>query len=391
MSEFNSCIENMKPSATIEIMAKAKRMKAVDPEIVDLGGGEPDFDTPKKICDELFKQIKAGYTHYTVGPGLPELRKGIAEKLNKENGCNYLPEGVVVTPGGKFAIYICVRVLLNPGDEVMYLTPGWVSYPSIVEASCGVAVPVDLKTSDNYLITAEMLEEKVSDKTKLLIINYPNNPTGRVLTMEEAQVIRAFMQKHPKVYLLSDEMYERIIFGANVNVSPASFPDIAERVITVNGFSKSVAMTGWRIGYMASNPKIAKYAGTLFSHTISCVSGFTQKAAVVALDCQEEIEEMRKQYEKRRDLFVGGLNKIPGVHCEVPEGAFYAWTRFNIPGMNSTQVCEYILENAKVVGIPGIAYGKEDSCHMRFCFATSDDQLALAVTRIADAMKKLSN
>ena len=385
---FNQYIEAITPSATIEVMAKVKKMRETDPEIIDLGVGEPDFDTPKKICDEMFKQVQAGYTHYTVGTGLPELRSGIAAKLKEENGCSYSPEGIIVTPGGKFSIYLAVRILLNVGDEVMYLTPGWVSYPSIITASGGVPVAVELKAAEQYKITMEQLEEKVSDKTRLLIINYPNNPTGCILSREEAEAIREFMLKHPDILLLSDEMYERIVYPPYKNISPASYPEIAERVITVNGFSKSAAMTGFRIGYMATTPKIAAMAAKLFSHTISCVSGFIQKAAVVALDCKKEMEEMRKQYERRRDILVNGLNGIPGVHCHLPEGAFYAWTEFDIPGMDSNQVCEFILENAKVVGIPGLAYGNEDSCHLRFCFAASEDKLEKAVKNIAEAMKK---
>ncbi len=390
MSErFNKNIEQMKASASMVIMAKAKRMKSQDPAIIDLAGGEPDFDTPGRICEELFRQVKAGYTHYTVGPGLPELREKIAQKLNTENGCSYHPDGVIVTPGGKYSIYMAVRTLVNPGDEVMYLNPGWVSYPSIVEAAGAVPVDVNLRYEENYLIREELLEEKYSEKTKLLIINYPNNPTGRVLTPKEAEVIRQFLLRHKNVLLLSDEMYERILYDDNCNVSPASMPEIADRVITVNGFSKSVAMTGWRIGYMATTPEIAAMAGKLFQHTISCVSGFIQKSAIVALDCQQEIEEMRKIYEQRRNLFVNGLNQIPGVYCTMPEGAFYAWTDFDIPGMDSNQVCEFILEQAKVVGVPGISYGEQQGSRMRFSFATSTDQLAKAVENISAAMAKI--
>ena len=186
MSKFNENVLNIAPSASMVVMEKAKKLKSKDPEIVDMGGGEPDFDTPHKICEELFKQIQAGYTHYTVGPGLPELRKKIAEKLAIENGCHYSPDGIIVTPGGKYAIYLAVRSLVEPGDEVIYLTPGWVSYSSIVEASNGVPVPVNLDYKKEYRIDIPAIEKKITDKTKLLIINYPNNPTGRVLTRSEA-------------------------------------------------------------------------------------------------------------------------------------------------------------------------------------------------------------
>ena len=387
--EYNKQILSIAPSASMVIMAKAKQMKAADPEIVDLAGGEPDFDTPEKISQEAFAQIKAGYTHYTVGPGLSELRKAIAEKLERENHCSYSPDGIIVTPGGKYAIYVAVRCLVNPGDEVMYLNPGWVSYPSIVEAAGGVPVAVALDHEKDYKLDRALLEEKVSEKTKMLIINYPNNPTGCVLSRAEAEELKAFLLAHPNVVLLSDEMYERIIYDGCENVSPASYPELADRVITVNGFSKSVAMTGWRIGYLAATPEFAAVGSKLFQHTISCVSGFIQKAAVKAFSCEEEIEEMRKQYERRRNLFISGLNEIPGVSCRVPEGAFYAWVKFDIPGKDSNGVCEYILEKAKVVGVPGISYGEEKPAMMRFSFAASEEQLEKAVKQIRNAMEGL--
>ncbi|OUO95214.1 pyridoxal phosphate-dependent aminotransferase [Cloacibacillus sp. An23] len=385
MITFNKEIANLQPSKSMTFMAKAKQMQATDPTVINLAGGEPDFATPKKICDELFRQVEAGYTHYTVGPGLPELREKIAKKLAEENGCNYSPEGVIVTPGGKFAIYLAVRSLVNAGDEVMYLEPGWVSYPAIIEASAALPVPVRLSLENNYKVTLEQLEQFVTDKTKVLIINYPNNPTGKTLSREEAGEVEQFMLRHPDVVLIADEIYERIVFTGYSNVSMASYPSIADRVVTVNGFSKSVAMTGWRIGYLATTPEIKNVMNKLFQHTMSCVSGFIQKAAVVALDCKDEIEEMRQSYERRRDLFVGGLNAIDSVQCSYPEGAFYAWVKFDIPGLDSEGVCEYILKEAKVVGVPGVAYGTDDSC-VRFSFASSEEDLKQAVERIGAVM-----
>lgn len=388
MLTCNKNIIGILPSSSIAFMAKAKQMQATDPTVISLAGGEPDFTTPNKICDELFRQVESGYTHYTVGPGLPELREKIAKKLADENGCNYSPDGIIVTPGGKFAIYLAVRSLVNAGDEVMYLEPGWVSYPSIIEASAAVPVPVRLSLEQNYKVTLEQLEQFATDKTKLLIINYPNNPTGKTLSREEADAVEQFMLRHPDVVLIADEIYERIVFTGYSNVSMASYPSIADRVVTINGFSKSVAMTGWRIGYLATTPEIKNVMNKLFQHTITCVSGFVQKAAVVALDCKDEIEEMRKSYERRRDLFVGGLNAIDGVQCSYPEGAFYAWVKFDIPGLDSEGVCDYILKEARVVGVPGVAYGTDDSC-VRFSFASSEEDLKQAVERISAVMAKV--
>ena len=386
--QFNNHIQNLQPSRSIVFMGKAKQLQAKDPSVISLAGGEPDFDTPKAICEELNRQIAAGYTHYTVGPGLPELRVKIADKLNRENGCHYAPEGIIVTPGGKFAIYLAVRSMINPGDEVMYLEPGWVSYPSIIEASAGVPVGVRLCWDTDFCITREALEEKYTPKTRMLIINYPNNPTGRNLSREEADVIRSFMLDHPDLLLLADEIYERICFDGNENISMASYADVAERVITVNGFSKSVAMTGWRAGYLAADVKLQKVMYNLFQHTMTCVSGFIQKACVTALDCTDEIEAMRLRYQQRRDMFIGELNKIPGVSCRMPQGAFYAWVKFDVPGMDSEAVCAYILEKAKVVGVPGVAYGTDECC-VRFSFAAADEDLAEAAKRIRIAMEAL--
>lgn len=388
MIKYNREISGLQPSRSIAFMAQAKKMKATDPSIISLAGGEPDFDTPEKISLELKRQLDAGYTHYTVGPGLPELREAIAKKLQEENHCVYTPEGVIVTPGGKFAIYMAVRSMVNPGDEVMYLEPGWVSYPSIIEASAAKPVPVRLTWEQEFRVTREILDAHCSDKTKMLIINYPNNPTGRALSMPEALEIKAFMEAHPDVLLLSDEIYERILYTGKENVSMASFPEIADRVLTVNGFSKSVAMTGWRVGYVAASAEITKVMYNLFQHTMTCVSGFIQKAAVTALSCREEIEQMRVEYEHRRDLFIGGLNAIDGVTCMLPEGAFYAWVKFDIPGYHSEQICDYILNHAKVVGVPGVAYGTEEPC-VRFSFAASREELETAVDRIAAAMQTL--
>lgn len=388
MNRFNRNVQHITPSASMVVMAKAKQLKAVDPEIVDMGGGEPDFGTPKKICDELFKQIEAGYTHYTVGSGLPELRKKIAEKLAKENGCHYTPEGIVVTPGGKFAIYLAVRALVEPGDEVICLNPGWVSYPSIVEASNGVPVFVDLDYRQGYRIDFSAIEKKITDKTKLIIINYPNNPTGRILTRAEADEFHQLLLRHPGLYVIADEIYERIVYDGNVNISLGSYEDIADRVITINGFSKCVAMTGWRIGYMAAGEELAGVCGKLFSHTMTCVSGFIQKSAIQAFECDDEIEQMRKTYEERRDVLMARLNKTPRVFCMVPEGAFYAWVKFDLGSMDSNEVCEYILEKAKVAGVPGISYGEKNGSWMRFSFATSMDQILQAANNIERVMQE---
>ena len=399
--KFNKNIENITPSKSMAMSQLAKELKKSDPQIIDLSIGEPDFDTPEVITEEAIKWMKNGFTHYTTGPGLPELRKRIAKKLLDENGIMQDPEGIIVTPGGKFAIYLAVATLCNAGDEVICLTPYWVSYPSICQSLGVTPVEIELDPADNYRIDEKTLEDAITDKTRMIIINYPNNPTGLILHKEEMAAIKAVMQRHPEVVLLSDEMYERIIFDGNKNVSPAADEEIKDRVITVNGFSKSVAMTGWRAGYMASSTEIAKVAGRFFGHTLTQTCGFVQKACVVALDQLGDMEMMRLSYEKRRNMFVEGLNSIPGIHCIVPEGAFYAWTGFDesllkklpgyVPGKKeqSEIVSEWLLRQCKVSSVPGIANGVTRGTFLRFCFAAGEDDLERAISQIAVGVEAL--
>lgn len=386
---MNERITSMRPSGSMVLMTRAKEMQKKDPTVIGLAGGEPDFDTPARISEAAIQSLRDGYTHYVVGPGLPELRAAICKKLREENGVICDENCILVTPGGKNAIYLAVQALLNEGDEVIVLDPAWVSYEPIVQAAGGVTVKVKLDYRTDYRITAEALEAAYSDKTRLIIVNYPNNPTGRILHEDEAAVLEQFMLNHPQMYLLSDEVYEKVIFDGNKVISMGSYASIADRVITMNGFSKCVAMTGWRMGYLAAPKPVFDVAYKLYQHSLSCMSGFLQKGAVEAFNCDEEIEEMRKVYEQRRDLFISVLNSTPGIRCVPPEGAFYAWVYFDVKGMTSMEMCEYLMENAGVVGMPGDAYGEESTCCMRFSFATATEDLEKASARIKSAIEKL--
>lgn len=386
---MNRNIEKMKPSASVQLMAKAKQMKKLDSSVIDLAGGEPDFATPDRITVATIRSLTEGNTHYMVGPGIPELRQAIRDKLEQENGIVCSADTILVTPGGKNAIYLALQAMLNPGDEVIILNPAWVTYEPAVIAAGGEPVCVDLDYRNDYAITAEKLEGAYTGKTRLLIINYPNNPTGRILHAEEADVLEAFLLNHPEVYLLSDEIYEAIVFDGKKSISMASRPAVRDRVITVNGFSKSVAMTGWRMGYLAASEPVYKAIYKLYQHSLTCVNSFLQVGAVEAFSCQKEIEEMRKVYAYRRDLLVNALNAIPGVCFVAPEGAFYAWVRFDIRGMSATQISEYLLEEAKIVGVPGNAYGEKQASYLRFSFATATEELVAMAERLKAAIEKL--
>ncbi len=380
--DFNERISAVRPSRSVTLLARTKEMMRTDPDIINLTGGEPDFPTPQPICEEVTRQLAAGNTHYSDSRGNEDLRIRIAQKLNDENGAPYTADQILVTPGGKMAVYLTVRALVNPGDEVMWLAPGWVSYPSIVETSGGVPVAVHLSYDSDYRITREALEAAVTERTKLLIINYPNNPTGRILTDSDIAELSAFLCDHPQVYLLSDEIYEKIIYDGSRAVSMASFPEFFGRVIIVNGFSKCSAMTGWRVGYLAcADPGLYDVIWKLFQHCMSCTSVFLQKGALAALDCAEETEKMRMSYEHRRDILVEGIEGIPNAELIPPGGAFYAWVRFDTD-MSSERLCEELLQREKIAGIPGEAYGEEDAVCVRFSFAAPEEDLDEMLVRL---------
>ena len=385
MLEINHILEKVPGSASVNLMAKVKELKAQGEDIIGLAGGEPDFDTPDRIRLKAIQSLTEGRTHYAVGIGLPELRSAIAEKLEKENKICVGADQIAVTPGGKYAIYLALAAVTNPGDEVMILNPAWVSYAPLVRICGAVPTAATLSYETNYEITEEALEQAYTEKTKAVIVNCPNNPTGKILSEKEADVLEAFVKKHD-VYLISDEVYERIVYGDAVNVSPASHADIADHVITCNGFSKSVAMTGWRLGYLAAPKHLMKAITIMHSHTITGCSTFIQDAAVEAFRCGAEIEAMRKRYEIRRDQFISALNEIPGVNARFPEGAFYAWVKIEKDGMNSFETADYLLEKCGVIGMPGEAYGSGAEHCLRFSFANSDDELKEAAKRIKQAL-----
>ncbi len=379
---FNETICNVAPSKSVTLLAKTKELQKTDREIVNLTGGEPDFPTPEPICAEVARQLAAGNTHYSDSKGNEDLRERIAKKLAEENDSPYTRDQILITPGGKLAVYLAVRALINPGDEAIWLTPGWVSYPSIVEVSGGVPVAVHLDYNDDYRITLEALEAAASEKTRLLIINYPNNPTGRILRESDIEALSAFLRRHPQVYLLSDEIYEKIVYDGEKVISMASFPEFRDRVIVVNGFSKCSAMTGWRIGYLACSSELYPVILKLFQHTMSCTSVFLQKGALVALDCAEETEAMRQAYERRRNLLVEGIRQIPKVEFISPSGAFYAWLKFDTT-LSSAELCDALLMEAKIAGVPGDAYGEEGVTCVRFSFASSEESLKQMLANLA--------
>ena len=388
---FNKSISSIPASASLAINEKAKAMRAAGKDVITLAAGEPDFDTPDRARIAGIRAISEGHTHYTESRGIRPLREGIARMLREDRGINCTADNILMAPGGKYAIYETVRTLIDPGEgqEVMILNPGWVSYAPIVSAAGGVPVGVELTFEENYHITRQALEKVVSPRTRLLIMNYPNNPTGCVLSREEAACIADFALDH-ELLILSDEVYSTIVYDGAESVSPASIARVADHVITVNGFSKCAAMTGWRLGYICAPREIVDMVQMLNQHTMSCLSEFAMEAALEALQCKDETAAMVESYRHRRDFFVAGLNAIPGVTCYVPKGTFYAWAKIELDGKNSREIADFLLEEAGVATVPGDAYGLGGTCCIRMSFATAEDDLRKALRRMDAAIRKIN-
>lgn len=380
MNDFNKVLVKIEGSNSINYMQKAKELEENNIEVIDLAGGEPDFDTPSKIKDVAIQSLLQGHTHYTVGKGNRALRRAIVDKLNRENGISCAEEQVIVTPGAKYAVYMAISAVVNPGDEVIILSPHWVSYAPIVQIAGATPVFVQLDYQNDYEIDKNKIEEKITPKTRMIITNYPNNPTGKIMTYREAIIIKEIIEKY-NLYVLADEIYEKIVYDGQKNFSLASIPEIKDNVITINGFSKCVAMTGWRIGYVIANQSLIDIMYKLFVHTITGVNTFVQEAALSAFDCENEMEEMLKIYKERRDFFADEINKIPGFSCKKPQGGFYLWIRVDTQS-SSYSVCEKLIDEMHLLSVPGDSYGENNAVYIRCCFAKDIEILKKAIKHL---------
>ena len=383
---FNSRVANLAPAASIALMEKARGLKAQGVDVISLATGEPDFDTPDAAAQAGIAGILAGQTHYVNGRGIPALRQRLSRKLREENGLDYSPDEILVTPGAKYAIFATLFTLLSPGDEVIVMNPCWVSYGALTELAGGVPVYVDLSEEDGYAITRERLEPHITDRTRLLILNTPNNPTGRVLNDAEAEVLCQLALEHD-FFILSDEIYEKILFDGRKHISIGALPGMRERVITINGLSKCAAMTGWRVGYLAAERAIADQIYMFYQHTMTCIAEFAQNAALEALEHPETFAAMTADYLARRDMWQERMRRIPAVRCLEAEGTFYGWMRIDKDGMSAPEVANWILEQAQVVVVPGNAYGQKDLPYVRVSLATAPEEL----NRAADRLEALLN
>ena len=384
---FASRVRNLSPSPTLAVSDRARQLKAQGIDVIDLGGGDPDFITPEHIRAAAIDAMNAGDTHYVASAGIPSLRKAIAEKLRSDNGVEVDPNGgVIVTPGGKQALFEAALTFVERGVEVMIPEPAWVSYGPMVELAGGTPVPVTLNPDDKWRLTSEALADAWTPAARILLINSPNNPTGRVLDDVELAAIAAFAQERD-LLVFSDEMYEKILYDGQRHTSIATLPGMAERTLVFNGLSKAYAMTGWRLGYVAGPQPFLQQIEKVHSHSVTCATSFVQKAGVVALTGpQEFIGQMVSAWDRRRRNLADRLNAVKGVSCPLVEGAFYAFVDIRGTGMTSTQAADLFLQEAHVAVTPGVAFGASGEGHVRLSFATSDELLEDAADRIGQVL-----
>ena len=388
----------VKPSSTLAITAKAKELKAQGIDVVGFGAGEPDFNTPENVCDVAIDAIKDGFTKYTPASGTNELKEAICKKFKEFNGLDYKPNQIVISNGGKHGLSNVFDAILNPGDEVIIPAPYWLSYPEMVKLSDGVPVIITGTKENGYKVTAKQVEDAITDKTKALVLNTPSNPTGMIYTEEELRAIADVVVKKD-IYVVADEMYEYLIYGDEKHVSIASFnEEIYKRTITCSGLSKSYAMTGWRIGYTASTPEIAKLMSSIQSHATSNPNSIAQAAAVEALNGpQDMVESMKVEFDKRRQYMYKRVCEMPHVSTLEPKGAFYVFIdaeevlakEYKGEKIETTaRLAEILLEDYAVAVIPCADFGFPN--YIRLSYAISMEQIEKGLDRIENFLKSLA-
>lgn len=378
----------LSPSLTLAIDARAKQMKAEGLDVVGFGAGEPDFDTPQHIKEAAKKALDEGFTKYTPSSGIPELRQAIAEKFRRENGLTYKPSQIIVSCGGKHSCFNTILATCGPGDEVIIPAPYWLSYPEMVKLAG--ARPVILPTTDatEFKLTPEQLRAALTDRTRLLILNSPSNPTGTVYTPEELRVLGEVCLGRD-VLIMSDEIYEHLVYDGAVHQSMASFsPEHYAHTIVVHGFAKAWSMTGWRLGFLAAPEPVAKAIDAIQSHSTSNPTSFAQKGAVAALTGpQDHLQVWRAEFAKRRTYAHQRLNAMPGIRCVNAKGAFYLFPHIASTGLKSVEFCSRLLDEEKVAAVPGIAFGADD--YIRLSYATSMANLEKGLDRLERFVRRL--
>lgn len=377
--------------SAFQVLARAREIEATGRSVVHLEIGQPDFPTPSHICDAAVAAIRDGQTGYGPSPGLPVLREAIARDAGRRRGLSFRKEQVIVTPGGKPVLYYAIHALAGAGDEVIYPDPGFPMYASIARASGATLVPLPLRHERELRFDVDDFRARVSPRTRLVILNSPGNPTGSVLAARDLEAVAEEARKRDFV-VLSDEIYSRLVYAPPGHVgdflSIASLPGMAERTIVLDGFSKTYAMTGWRLGYGIVPDPLIEVFDSYNVNIVSCAATFTQLAAVAAIEGpQEPVDAMVREFRRRRDLLVAGLNRLPGVECHLPGGAFYAFPNVRGTGLSSDVLARKLLDDAGVATLSGTAFGPEGDGHLRLSYASSIENLEEALARMERLLK----
>ncbi len=383
---INPHVSSLDKSATLKITALTKKLIREGKDVVNFAAGEPDFDTPSFAKDAAKAAIDQGLTKYTPSAGRVELKEAIAAKLQRENKIKTSASNIIVTSGAKYAIFTAMFTLLAPGDEVIIPAPYWVSYPQIAKLARAKAVFLPTKSSDNFKIDKEELKKVITTKTKLLILNYPSNPTGATYSGQELEDILKVVKEN-NIFVLSDEIYEVLTYDGRKHISFAALPEAFTSTITINGFSKTFSMTGWRIGYLAGDQKIIDQASKIIDHTTSCASSISQSAALAAFGNDQWQDEIRSKFQKRRDVLWEGLSGFSELEPLKPQGTFYMFCDIRGTGMKSFDFSTKLLEEALISCIPADAFGQEG--YVRLSFSTSLEQIAKGIERIGKFLKEL--
>lgn len=364
-----------------EVLAKAQQLEAQGKHIIHLEIGEPDFETPTNIVEAGRQALSEGFTSYNPSPGYDDLKDAIAKDISKSREISVKKENVIVTPGGKPIMFFIILAMIENGDEVLYPNPGFPIYESMIEFCGGKAVPMRLHKENSFNLDIEEVKGQISSKTKLMIINSPNNPCGSVIDKESLEALSELAKKND-ITVLSDEIYSRFLYEGSHH-SIASFPDMIDRTVILDGYSKTYAMTGWRIGYGVFPDDLVEPISRLVTNSVSCTASFTQRAAIEATNGpQEDSNRMVEEFKKRRSIVVEGLNNIKGIKCAIPSGAFYAFPNVEGTGMSSSEFANKVLEEAGVAVLAGESFGKYGTGHIRISFANSTENLVAAIDRI---------
>jgi aspartate/methionine/tyrosine aminotransferase len=385
---FAKRVTHLAPEGAYQMLAQAQDLEAQGREIIHMEVGQPDFDTLENVSQAGIRAIHDGHTRYTPSGGMNELREALARQAGELRGIGVHPRQVVVGPGAKPALFFPTLAVVRPGEEVLYPDPGFPTYPAMIGVAGGVPVPLRLEESKGFAFDPEVFDQRLSEKTRMIVLNSPSNPTGGVLPRASLEHIARAAQKHD-LWVLSDEIYTRLSYEEPA-LSIASLPGMAERTIICDGFSKTYAMTGWRLGFGIMPPSLAERVELLITHSVGCTAAFTQLAGVEALEGpQDQVEAMVAAYRRRRDLLVEGLKAIPGVHCQRPQGAFYAFPNVSAFGKPSHWLADYLLEEAGVATLPGTAFGPSGEGFLRLCFAVSEGDIEQALARMRAALEAL--